>query len=174
VEPADIDNIEFKTTRVKEGYDQDEVDAFLDEINIAWAQDRKLLDGQQSELVRLRRQLSEAQAIADAYDVTAPIPVVSPAESATRILEYAQRTADQVMSEAKNDADNLKAATENESAEILGRARAQAESIMNEARGTVYQLDQEAKALTTKVKDTKEYVRGYLRRALNELEESGG
>lgn len=174
MEPADIDKKEFKTTRVKGGYDQDEVDNFLDAVGVQWSKDLEIIAKQQDELIRLRRQLKEAQAIADAYDVTQTIPAPSPAESATRILEFAQRTADEVMAAAKADADSLKAATDNECGDLLGRSRAQAEAMMNEARGTVYQLEQEAKALTVKVKDTKEYVRGYLRRALNELEDSGG
>lgn len=30
--PADIDSKQFATTRLREGYDQDEVDTFLDQV----------------------------------------------------------------------------------------------------------------------------------------------
>lgn len=172
--PADIDNKEFKTTRVKEGYDQDEVDNFLDAVRVHWQAQKDAADAASEEIVRLKRQLAEAQAIADAYDVTAVLPAPSPAESATRILEFAQRTADDVMAEAKASADNVTAKARNDADELLSRSRAQADAIMNEARGTVYQLEQESKRLDGKIKETKDHVRGYLRRALNELEETGG
>lgn len=172
--PADIDNVEFKTTRVKEGYDQEEVDDFLDRVGDAWADDQTALARAKDEIVRLKRQLKEAQAIADAYDVTAVLPAPSPAESATRILEFAQKTADDILADAKAQADSVKAAAENDSNELLSRSRTQADAMLNEARGTVYQLDREAKALEGKIKETKDHVRGYLRRALNELEETGG
>lgn len=163
MEPADIDKIEFRTTRVKEGYDQDEVDNFLDRVAAIWAQDREVIAIHEKEIAQLRRQLKEAHAIADAYDVTKPIPAPSPAESATRILEFAQRTADDVMADAKAKGD-----------ELLATCRNQADAIMNEARGTVYQLEQEVKVLKGKKKETQDYLRGYLRRALNDLEEDGG
>lgn len=172
--PADIDRKEFKTTRVKEGYDQDEVDAFLDAVRVHWEAQKKAAEDASAEIVKLKRQLAEAQAIADAYDVTQVLPAPSPAESATRILEFAQKTADEVMADAKAQADNTKALAENEANELLSRSRSQADAIMNEARGTVYQLEQHAKTLQGKIKDTKDHVRGYLRRALNELEETGG
>ena len=172
--PADIDKKEFKTTRVKEGYDQDEVDDFLDRVAAQWVEDHATMARQEVEITRLRRQLAEAQAIADAYDVTQAIPAPSPAESATRILEFAQRTADDVMAQAKKDADILRAQTENDLDELMKTTRAQSDAMMNEARGTVYQLEQEVKVLQGKKKETQDYLRGYLRRALNDLEESGG
>lgn len=160
VEPADIDKIEFKTTRVKEGYDQDEVDAFLDEVMLNWEAAEQGLAQAKRECERLKRELD---ALTEAYDVTAPIPTVSPAESATRILEFAQRTADDVMADAKAKAD-----------ETVVTARNEAERLKNDARGVVYQLEQEVKQLAGKKKETQDYLRGYLRRALNDLEESGG
>ena len=172
--PADIDKKEFKTTRVKEGYDQDEVDNFLDAVAVEWEAAETALTQKDAEITRLKRELAEAQRIADAYDVTQPIPVPPASESAARILEFAQRTADDVMADAKAQADNTKALAENEANELLSRSKAQADAIMNEARGTVYQLEQEKKKLDTAIRDTKEHVRGYLRRALNELEETGG
>lgn len=172
--PADIDNKEFKTTRVKEGYDQDEVDSFLDSVQMSWAQDKAEIDRLREENARLKSRVAEAERIADAMDMTQPIPAPPASESAARILEFAQRTADDVMADAKAQADNVKALAENQANELLVRSKAQADAMMNEARGTVYQLEQESKNLQGKIKETKEHVRGYLRRALNELEDTGG
>lgn len=172
--PADIDNKEFKTTRVKEGYDQDEVDNFLDAVRVHWQAQKDAAEAASEEIARLKRRLVEAEAIADAYDVTQVLPTPPASESAARILEFAQRTADDVMADAKAQADNVKALAENQANELLSRSKAQAEAMMNEARGTVYQLERESKQLEGKIKETKDHVRGYLRRALNELEETGG
>lgn len=167
MEPADIDKIEFKTTRVKEGYDQDEVDNFLDRVRDEWDAAEEALHQAQMENDKLGKEAErlkrELDALTEAYDVTAPIPTVSPAESATRILEFAQRTADDVMADAKAKAD-----------ETVVTARNEAERLKNDARGVVYQLEQEVKQLAGKKKETQDYLRGYLRRALNDLEESGG
>lgn len=158
--PADIDEVEFKTTRVKEGYDQEEVDNFLDRVRAAWATESTV---QANEIASLKRQLAEAQRIADAYDVTAPLPAPSPAESATRILEFAQKTADDVMADAKAKAD-----------EMVFTARNEAERLKNEARAVVQQNQEILKELQSKEADTKEFLRGYFRRCLNDLEDSGG
>lgn len=165
VHPADIDGIAFKTTRIKEGYDPDEVDDFLDRVSQSW---RQTLDENKERgqvVARLTRELAEARNMLDAYGEleTQVIPTPPPAESATRILEFAQRTADAVMAEASEKADELLAATRN-----------QCDSMKNEARSVVYQNEQMLKELQAKQGEIREFLKSYLRRQMNELEDTGG
>ncbi len=161
--PADIDAIEFKTTRVKEGYDQDEVDNFLDRVRDQWRDDRKSLEACRTELARVQRKLAEAQSVSEAWTLTAPIPTPAPAESATRILEAAQRTADDVTEIARADAEGITAA-----------ARAEADKLLNDARVQVYRLKEEAGALSAKRDSVRKELLAFHRKHMNELEETGG
>lgn len=157
--PADIDTIEFKTTRVKEGYDPTQVDNFLDRIRDSWIADNATARSTEAEAERLRkenerlkRQLNEANAHLAGYEVTAPIPQPAPAESATRILEFAQKTAD----------------------DVTGAARAEAADIVGKARSEAYAVERELKNFERKRDEVKAQLRDFHRKHLNELEETGG
>lgn len=150
--PADIDTIEFKTTRVKEGYDQDEVDNFLDRVRDHWQAQKDAAEAASKEIDRLKRELKNVNNIALAYETTAPIPQPAPAESATRILEFAQKTADEVTAVARSEA-----------ADIVGKARSEA-----------YAVERELKNFERKRDEVKAQLRDFHRKHLNELEETGG
>src|SRR3954470_3121759 len=106
--PEDVQNKRFTTVRFKEGYDEEEVDGFLDEVE---AELRRLL----GENDQLRRAPKPAAAPAPAP--VAPAPVAAPAarapreeqpqEAALRTLLLAQRTADEAIAEAKAEADQI-------------------------------------------------------------------
>ncbi|HEX6887823.1 MAG TPA: DivIVA domain-containing protein [Candidatus Nanopelagicales bacterium] len=104
----DVHDKQFKLVRQSTGYDIDEVDAFLDEV--------------EAELSRLTAALTEARAAAapaghpdNPTDEQAPagagsgaVPALGDsAGSAARILELAQRTADEYVAEARRTADGL-------------------------------------------------------------------
>jgi DivIVA domain-containing protein len=125
IDPQSITDKKFRTTRVKEGYDQEEVDAFLDECADAL---RLALDGEQrwsneAGLLRARNDELEARL---SNSPTASLPIVvdnpSPSGSAAKLLEMAQRTADDLTAQASAQA-----------AEIVEGARAQARTVVDEA-----------------------------------------
>ncbi len=87
----DVHDKQFKLVRNSTGYDMDEVDAFLDEV--------------ESEISRLTDELVAAQ---DALQAAATAPETQgTSASAARILELAQRTADEYVADARRTADAL-------------------------------------------------------------------
>src|SRR3954464_3663661 len=114
--PEDVQNKRFTTVRFKEGYDEEEVDAFLDEVE---AELRRLLGDNE----QLRRAPKPAAAPAAPVPAPAPPPPAAPPppppppppappavreeqpqEAALRTLLLAQRTADEAIAEAKAEA----------------------------------------------------------------------
>jgi len=87
----DVHDKQFKLVRNSTGYDMDEVDAFLDEV--------------EAEIARLADELGAAQEQLAAVSV-AP-EGETPAAAAARILEMAQRTADEYLSDARRKADAM-------------------------------------------------------------------
>src|ERR1700722_13237983 len=136
--PADVRNKQFSTTRLRPGYDEEEVDAFLDEVEAEL--DRLIQDNEE-----LRAKLAEvlrggggkqpvsaalnAPHIEPAPDLMAeqhreperrpePVmmkPVEDNMDTAARVLALAPPTADQAIADARREAD-----------ESLGRARREA------------------------------------------------
>lgn len=71
--PEDVVNKRFQPTKFREGYDQDEVDDFLDEIVVELRRLNEENDG-------LRKQVAELEAQLDGKEVPAPAPVAAVAE----------------------------------------------------------------------------------------------
>lgn len=110
----DVHDKQFKLVRQSTGYDIDEVDTFLDEVEAA--------------IAALTAELAEARAAGGATAAEAdpgagaaqaavethvvPADDGEPPTSAARILELAQLTADQYLAEAKRAADSLRADAE--------------------------------------------------------------
>lgn len=132
---AEVRATQFSTTRLRAGYDMDEVDAFLDiiEADVAQTADelQRLRDGEavlrtQCEQLQTRLSLAEqrlAETEADLASsrssaVSGPAPTV-PAEleaqlggnpDAADVLAVAQRTADEIVRYAQARADAVRAA----------------------------------------------------------------
>ena len=115
--PEDVQKKQFSTVRFKEGYDEEEVDAFLDEVE---AELRRLL-AENSSLSRQAQQPAAAP-VAAAPAVPAA-PAEDPNETALRTLLLAQRTADEAIAQAKAEAE-----------QVVAQARVRASSIESEAQ----------------------------------------
>src|SRR2546428_9167695 len=101
--PEDVQQKRFTTTRFRPGYDEDEVDAFLDEV--------------ESELTRLVQENSSLRS--RGANVPVPSPPAPPAaetapaepeggqEAALRTLLLAQRTADEAVATARKEAEQV-------------------------------------------------------------------
>lgn len=128
--PVDIERVQFKTTRVKEGYDQDEVDAFLDRAADALKTQIEYANKAEGDNVRLRSEVATLKRQLQAY-TDAPTGVLElvkteqpePTAMAGRLLELAQQTADEVTARAQREA-----------ADIAARARAIADETLEEAQ----------------------------------------
>jgi DivIVA domain-containing protein len=114
--PQDVHDKQFKLVRNSTGYDMDEVDAFLDEVE---AEVARLGD----ELAVAREQLAAAAPVPEAAGTSA---------AAARILEMAQRTADEYVAEARRTADAM--VTDAEKAARKSVKRLEAQRIDLEAR----------------------------------------
>lgn len=168
--PADVRNKQFSTTRLRPGYDEEEVDAFLDEVEAE-------LDRLIQENEELRAKLAEClrgKVPAMAAPIVEPKPDVAPIpepmkpeppkpepepvlglgmgtpsgednmDTAARVLALAQQTADQAIADARREADETLGRARREAEEILGKARRQADQIVSEARSRAEGLDRDA------------------------------
>jgi DivIVA domain-containing protein len=165
--PADVRNKQFSTTRLRPGYDEEEVDAFLDEVEVE-------LDRLIQENEELRSKLAEclrggktavsalSSPLADPEPgMLAPEPMMPEPEprpepvmarmpsednmdTAARVLALAQQTADQAIADARREADETLGRARREADEILGKARRQAEQITSDARARAESLERDA------------------------------
>lgn len=105
----DVHDKQFKLVRNSTGYDMDEVDAFLDEVEGEIA---RLSD----ELGAAQEQLAGKSAVPEAETTAA---------AAARILEMAQRTADEYLTDARRKADSMVTDAEKAARKSVKRLEAQ-------------------------------------------------
>lgn len=156
MDPQEIEKVEFKTTRLKEGYDADEVDNFLDRVAIEVRYLVEYKATASEELVSLRRQLATVQRQLDAYG---DLPTQQIPMQAAGILEAAQRVADQVQAEARIQADTILA-------EADVNARAILDGVNKEADVVSLRLSQ----LRTKHQQLRDFLAAHITTGLEELE----
>ncbi|HEY1822067.1 MAG TPA: DivIVA domain-containing protein [Trebonia sp.] len=168
--PADVRNKQFSTTRLRPGYDEEEVDAFLDEVEAE-------LDRLIQENEELRAKLAEvlrgggkpAMALSSPLSDPRPDTMVSEPQmeqpmrrpepmmmehrpyqaednmdTAARVLSLAQQTADQAIADARREADETLGRARREADEVLTKARRQAEQITGDARARAESLERDA------------------------------
>ena len=163
--PADVHNVAFKKPPIgKRGYDEEEVDAFLDEVerelarlieenselrtpgggrggpagDARIAQDNAELKGQ---LDRLSREKASAEQHARAMQNELEQlraqggPVAGDGEQqALRVLMMAQRTADDHVGDARRESDKLLSDARTKAEEVTREARAKADALERDAR----------------------------------------
>ncbi|MGI9125616.1 MAG: DivIVA-like cell division protein Wag31 [Mycobacterium sp.] len=150
--PADVHNVAFSKPPIgKRGYNEDEVDAFLDLVETELAR----LVEENADLRQRVGELDQELASARAGGVGAtqaiplyqpePQPVVQVAEvstelsedaalKATRVLSLAQDTADRLTSTARAEADKMVADAQASAEQIVSEARYIADTTLNDAR----------------------------------------
>ncbi len=126
-QPITIDAIESKEFTIRNrGYDQDEVDAFLDDICDE-------LERQLNTINKLEQDLRQAQTAAARPSVSAPQPVPAvtrESESAFReILEMAKKVKDETIAKAQSEADGILEEARQKAEEQLGSLTAQRDSL---------------------------------------------
>jgi DivIVA domain-containing protein len=150
--PADIDNKQFGTTRLREGYDQDEVDNFLDEVAAELRRLQQELAKAQEENAVLRRRPTEAPTVA----VQQPPSVV-----AEKLLAAAEEAARSYEAEAKARADEIVREAGAQGARVVEEAQSAAEKIKAEGLAEKYRRNEE---LDKKYAEVSGLVDGLLRR----------
>ncbi|MFC4907927.1 DivIVA domain-containing protein [Actinomadura gamaensis] len=172
--PADVRNKQFSTTRLRPGYDEEEVDAFLDEVEAELdrlIQENEELRAKLAECLRGKVPAMAAPIVEPKPDVTKipepprPEPVQQQPEPEPAQLGGGQLggqlgglgmgqpsgednmdTAARVLALAQQTADQAIADARREADETLGRARREAEEILGKARRQADQIVSEARS----------------------------
>jgi DivIVA domain-containing protein len=171
--PADVRNKQFSTTRLRPGYDEEEVDAFLDEVEAELdrlIQENEELRAKLAEVLRGGGKpgipaLSSPLSDQTKTDLMAPEPmsmepprresmmmgggmghssVEDNMDTAARVLSLAQQTADQAIADARREADETLNRARREADDVLTKARRQAEQITGDARARAESLERDA------------------------------
>jgi DivIVA domain-containing protein len=166
--PADVRNKQFSTTRLRPGYDEEEVDAFLDEVEAELdrliqeneelrAKLAEVLRGSKSPVPALSSPLSDPKPEMMAPERMEPErrqpePVMMGGmphiednmDTAARVLSLAQQTADQAIADARREADETLGRARREADEVLTKARRQAEQVTGDARARAESLERDA------------------------------
>ncbi|MCL2454321.1 MAG: DivIVA domain-containing protein [Micrococcales bacterium] len=173
----DVLNKKFQSTKFREGYDQDEVDDFLDEV-VATLRD---LQGENDDLAakltaaerRIAELSREPMVDVPAPVVAAPEPAYTPPpvpvmpenapESATGMLALAQKLHDDYITSGKEESDRL-----------VADARVRADKIVADAeetsKRTISALEQERSLLERKIDELRVFERDYRTRLKSYLE----
>jgi DivIVA domain-containing protein len=150
--PADVHNVAFSKPPIgKRGYNEDEVDAFLDLIETELArliEENNDLRNQVEQLDQQRRAAPVdtgpcLRAVESPGPVMAPVPPPAREQAspggdhnvhAAKVLGLAQEMAKRLTCEAKVDADAMLGQARTQSEQLLCDARAKADGMVNEAR----------------------------------------
>lgn len=183
----DVLNKKFQSTKFREGYDQDEVDDFLDEV-VATLREVQTGGGGdsgaavhalQAENESLAARLADAErrivelesAVESEGQFSPPVPAMEPAlrgddttpESAQGLLAMAQKVHDDYVTSGKQESDRL-----------VAEARVRADQIVSEAeessQRTLGQLEQERSLLERKIDELRVFERDYRTRLKSYLE----
>lgn len=159
--PADVHNVAFSKPPIgKRGYNEDEVDAFLDLVEVELSRLIEENNDLRAQVEQLDAQLESARAdIEDARSVApapqrveeprrlTPVPPPSALEQtspgsaggdhhvqAAKVLGLAQEMADRLTGEAKAESDGMLAEARTKSEQLLSEARAKSDTMINESR----------------------------------------
>jgi DivIVA domain-containing protein len=183
----DVKNRQFSSTRFGRGYDEKEVDDFLDEVEAELSRLTKDNSDLRTKLALAEQAARQAPAPTVVAAQAPPAPVVAPVvvaptppppppvpvpvaasaepvnEQALRMLSIAQRTADETVGEARRDAEKL-----------LMKARIEADQLERETkekhRATVGNLESERERLERKIDELRAFEREYRARLKAYLE----
>ena len=130
--PQRVRSAEFKT--VRKGADPDEVKVFLNDV----ADELERAQNQSTAMeARARAAVARLQEVSETAASPAPAAVdasVDEAETISRTLLLAQRTADTTVAEARGEAARIVSAANDESATTLDSTREMAAQLLDEAR----------------------------------------
>jgi DivIVA domain-containing protein len=169
--PADVHNVVFKKPPIgKRGYDEDEVDAFLDVVEAELA---RLIEENND----LRASGGSGSSTRDERPESAPMTVAAPppppaaqptpasvredeairasrmlalaTETAERHVNEAKAQADQMVGSAKSTSDRMMSEARAKSEQMVGEAKSRADAMLSDARTRADTMEREARAKAT-------------------------
>ena len=173
--PEDVVNKRFQSTKFREGYDQDEVDDFLDEVV---AEMRRLVEENESlksELERAKEKASRAPAqpasSAPAATVSTDVPI--DAEGTTNLLQLARRLHEEHVREGIQKRDELIAEGHSQAARIVEEAEAERTRKMESFNRERAAAERQIEDLREFEREYRQSLRGFIETQLNTLEGTG-
>ncbi|TAM69067.1 MAG: DivIVA domain-containing protein [Microbacteriaceae bacterium] len=185
--PEDVVNKRFQPTKFREGYDQDEVDDFLDEVVIELRRLNQENDELKQRLAAGESRPQEARPAAAEVEQAAPVPVaaavapVAPAVAAAvdetagtnNLLQLARRLHEEHVREGIEKRDALIAEGHATAARVVAEAeskqRAQISALDQERAGLEHRIDE----LRTFERDYRAKLKSYIEGQLRDLDASG-
>ena len=166
--PQRVRSAEFKT--VRKGADPDEVKVFLndvaDELERAQNQSTAMEARARAAVARLQ-ELSESAAGASSGTVDAS---AEEAETISRTLLLAQRTADKAIAEARGEAARIVSAANDEAASTLDSTREMAAQLLDEARTEARRIGESERLAIAGEVDSLKARRDFLESDVDQLE----
>ena len=174
----DVLNKKFQYVKFREGYDQDEVDEFLDEVVSTIYSLQMENQDLKEKLEAAERRIAElsnsdytpaetpAPVAAPVVETPAPAPAITgpqDAESATSMLALAQRVHDEYVRDGEEQAAKIIAEANAERDAIIADAQKQKDSLLS-------QLDQERELLENKINGLRTFEAEYRSNLRNHLE----
>ena len=193
--PEDVVNKRFNPTKFREGYDQDEVDDFLDEVvvelrrlNQENEELRQRLVAGESRLAEMQRAASQQQAAPQAVQ-QAPAPVAAPAPepafapagfdpnamdpgNTNNLLQLARRLHEEHVREGMEKRDALIAEGHAAAARVVSEAEQGASTQLGALQQEKAELERQVEELRQFERDYRTKLRGYIEGQLRELETS--
>ncbi|TDD69638.1 DivIVA domain-containing protein [Jiangella aurantiaca] len=183
--PEDVQNKEFTTVRLREGYDMQEVDEFLDEVEAELARMQRENDELRDKLsavtrgggvaasaepIQAPRQPEAPKAPEAPPSAAAAVPAgVQPSDAAAKVLALAQKTADELVADSKAEADRLMNEARTRAEKLDSETKAKAAKIEQDARQRADSIEQEVQKRRTQVFGKLESDRADLERELETL-----
>jgi DivIVA domain-containing protein len=200
--PEDVVNKRFQPTKFREGYDQDEVDDFLDEVVVELRRLNQENEELRQRLIAADSRVNELQRTAGqpaptGFDQPAAAPVPTQFQPAAvqatdptldagntnNLLQLARRLHEEHVREGVEKRDALIAEGQAQAQRVVEDGHAQAARVVEEAqsqtRNAISSLDQERVALEQRVEELRNFEReyrtklkGYIEGQLRELDSS--
>lgn len=177
--PEDVVNKRFQPTKFREGYDQDEVDDFLDEIVV----ELRRLTAENEELRKKLDAASQAAPAASAASAPAAplaVPVAaSPeaqtsqlddAQSSNNMLVLARRLHDEHVKEGVDKRDALISEAHKKATEIISEAEGTANDRITKANAIMADLESKITELRAFESDYRRQLRTYIEGQLGDLD----
>ena len=190
--PEDVVSKRFNPTRVREGYAQDEVDDFLDEVVAELRRLTSENDGLRAELAQAQQRVGELTRAASAADSGAPVdfakpePVVearpepepvaapavvehSPADQAAGVIALAQRLHDEYVREGESRRDALLAEAEEQAQRVVAEAEVRRERTLGDLESRRHQLEDVIRQLHGRESTYREQLEHFMAGQLEDL-----
>jgi DivIVA domain-containing protein len=176
--PEDIVNKRFQSTKFREGYDQDEVDDFLDEVVVEMRRVSEENAQLKTELQAAEARIAELQRAGGSATPAAPVSTTSmddpiDAEGTTNLLQLARRLHEEHVREGIQKRDELIAEGHSQAARIVSEAEAEHQRRVAEYKREQQAVENKVESLREFEREYRQSLRGFIEGQLSTLEHTG-